>query len=132
MSYCIRTIDQVPGTPTVEGPQLTFRVGQVTAREIVRARVRIEVDRHNSTPQPKSHLGLIDTPEEENVLNSPRRERVRDLDPESQIEVALDSIRRGRVIILFNGEQVSDLDAPLMVTPVSEARFLRLVTLVGG
>jgi hypothetical protein len=94
--------------------------------------VRIEVDRHNSTPRPKSHLGLIDTPEEEKVLNSPRRERVRDLDPESQIEVALDSIRRGRVIILFNGEQVSDLDAPLMVTPVSEARFLRLVPLVGG
>jgi hypothetical protein len=120
VSYCIRTIDQVPGTPTVEGPQLTFRVGQVTAREIVRARVRIEVNRHNSTLQPKSHLGL------------PRRERVRDLDPESQIEVALDSIRRGRVIILFNGEQVSDLDAPLMVTPVSEARFLRLVPLVGG
>ena len=132
MSYCIRTIDQVPGTPTVEGPQLTFRVGQVTAREIVRARVRIEVNRHNSTLQPKRHLGLIDTPEEEKVLNSPRRERVRDLDPESQIEVALDSVRCGRVIILFNGEQVSDLDAPLMVTPVSEARFLRLVPLVGG
>lgn len=132
MSFCIKTIDQVPGIPTVEGPQLTFRVGQVSAREIVRARVRIEVDRHNSTRQPKSHLGLIDTPEEERALNAPRCERARDLDAESQIEVALDAIRRGRVIILFNGEQVSDLDAPLMVTPVSEARFLRLVPLAGG
>ena len=132
MSFCIRTVDQAPGTPTVEGPKLTFRVGQVTVREIVRARVRIEVDRHNSTLQPKSYLGLIDTPEEEKALNAPRHERARDLDPESQIEVALDSVRRGRVIILFNGEQVSDLDALLMVTPVSEARFLRLVPLVGG
>jgi hypothetical protein len=33
---------------------------------------------------------------------------------------------------MFNGVQVSDLDAPLLVTPVSEARFLRLVSLVGG
>ena len=127
-----RSASSVIPTAAANGAQLTFRVGQVTAREIVRARVRIEVNRHNSTLQPKCHFGLIDTPEEEKVLNSPRRERVRDLDPESQIEVALDSIRRGRVIILFNGEQVSDLDAPLMVTPVSEARFLRLVPLVGG
>ena len=132
MSFCIRTIDQVPGTPIVEGPQLTFRVGQVTAREIVRARVRIEVDRHNSTLQPKSHLGLIDTPEEENVLNSPRRERARDSIPRARSRLRWIPIRRGRVIVLFNGEQVSDLDALLMVTPVSEARFLRLVPLVGG
>ena len=31
-----------------------------------------------------------------------------------------------------NGTQVDDLDAPLQVTPVSEARFLKLVPLVGG
>jgi len=28
--------------------------------------------------------------------------------------------------------QVRDLDDPLVVTPVSEARFLKLVPLVGG
>ncbi len=94
--------------------------------------MRIEVDRHNSTLEPKSHLRLIDTPEEELALNAPRRELPRSLDPESQIEVALDPVRRGRVILLFNDEQVSDLDAPLMVTPVSEARLLRLVPLAGG
>jgi hypothetical protein len=33
---------------------------------------------------------------------------------------------------MFNGVQVSDIDAPLLVTPVSEARFLQLVPLVGG
>jgi hypothetical protein len=116
----------------VEGPQLSFRVGQVTAREILRARVRIEVERHNSELQPRGHIGLIETPKEEQELNAPRRERPPALDTESQIEVALDAVRRGRVIILFNGQQVSDLDAPLMLTPVSEARFLRLVPLVGG
>jgi hypothetical protein len=41
-------------------------------------------------------------------------------------------VRKRRVVILFNGAQVDDLDAPLVLTPISEARFLRLVPLVGG
>jgi len=36
------------------------------------------------------------------------------------------------VILLFNGVQVEDIDAPLMLTPVSETYFLRLVPLAGG
>ena len=132
MTFLLKTVDQAPGAPTVEGPQLSFRMRQVTAREIVRARVLIEVDRHNGALQPRSLVGLVERPRAERELNTPRPERPRPLDPESQIEVALEAVRRGRVILLFNGEQVSDLDAPLTVTPVSEARFLRLVPLVGG
>jgi hypothetical protein len=67
---------------------------------------------------------------EECELNGPRRRR--ELDADRQVEVALEAVRMGRVIILFNGVQVEDLDADLLVTPVSEARFLRLVPLVGG
>ena len=128
----LKTVDQVPGSPIMEGPQLSFRVGTVTAREIVRARVRVEVARHNSEQRPRTFLDLIDTPQAERDLNGPRERNARPLDAESQIEAALEAVRRGRVIILFNGEQVSDLDAPLLVTPVSEARFLRLVPLAGG
>jgi hypothetical protein len=40
--------------------------------------------------------------------------------------VALEAIRKGRVILMFNGVQVEDIDAPLLITPVSEARFLKL------
>ena len=132
MTILLRTVDQVPGAPTVEGPQLSFRVGQVTAREIVRARVAAEVERHNRERQPRRYAGLVQPPEEEQRLNPTRAEIPRPLDAERQIEVALDAVRSGRVILMFNGEQVSDIDAPLIVTPVSEARFLRLVPLVGG
>ena len=132
MSFLLKTVDQMPGARTVEGPRLTFRVGQVTAREIVCARVRAEVERHNSNLQPKNNLASLPHGPEEQVLNAPRNPHPRPLDAEAQIEVALAEIGRGRVVILFNGEQVSDLDAPLLVTPVSEARFIRLVPLVGG
>jgi len=36
------------------------------------------------------------------------------------------------VILMFNGVQVEDIEVPLLITPVSEARFLKLVPLVGG
>jgi hypothetical protein len=132
MTVTLKTIDQVPGAPTVEGPLLSFRIGRVTAREIIRARVAAEVERHNSDRQPRKFVGLVQPPPQEKVLNPSRRELPKPLDAERQIEVALDAVRTGRVILLFNGEQVSDIDAPLVVTPVSEARFLKLVPLVGG
>jgi hypothetical protein len=132
MTVVLKTVDQVPGAPTVDGPELSFQVGQVTVREIVRARVTSEVERHNSEREPRKFVGLVQPPAEEQQLNPRRPELARPLDAERQIEVALEAVRRGRVIILFNGEQVTDIDAPLIVTPVSEARFLRLVPLVGG
>src|SRR5690349_16768930 len=131
MTVLLKIVDQVPGAPVIEGPELSFQLGRVTAREIVRARVTTEVERHNSERQPRTFVGLVQPPEEEQQLNPKRAELPRALDAERQIEVALEAVRKGRVIILFNGEQVTDIDAPLIVTPVSEARFLGLVPLVG-
>jgi hypothetical protein len=132
MTVILRTVDQVPGSPLAEGPELSLQIGRVTAREIVRARVTAEVARHNDEREPRQFIRLVAPPEEERQLNPLRPELPRALDTERQIEAALEAVRKGRVIILFNGEQVTDIDAPLMVTPVSEARFLRLVPLVGG
>jgi hypothetical protein len=116
----------------VDGPDLSFQVGQVSLREIIRARVTSEIERYNSERQPRQFVGLVEPPADERLLNPRRAELPRALDAERQIEVALEAVRKGRVIILFNGEQVTDIDAPLIVTPVSEARFLRLVPLIGG
>jgi hypothetical protein len=132
MSVILKTVDQVLGSPTTEGPQLSFPVGRITAREIVRERVRLEVERHNSSEPHGGFIRLIVPAKQERELNGRRDAKRRPLDAARQIEVALEAVRRGRVVVLFNGAQVSDLDAPLVVTPVSEARFLRLVPLVGG
>jgi hypothetical protein len=131
MPVLLKTLDQVPGVGTMERTPLTFQTHEVSARDIVRARVTAEVERHNSAEEP----GPFDwfTPAEpERALNAPRRDRRRPLDTECQIEVAFEAIRKRRVILLFNGVQVEDIDQPLLLTPVSEARFLRLVPLAGG
>jgi hypothetical protein len=132
MSVVLKTVDQVLGSPVAEGPQLSFAVGAITAREIVCARVRLEVARCNSDETPRSFACLVTPAQQERELNGPHRASRRPLDAERQIEVALEAVRKRRVIIMFNGVQVMDLDAPLDVTPVSEARFLKLVPLVGG
>jgi hypothetical protein len=133
MSAILITVDQVPGGGSVNGPRLELAAERVTAREIIRQRVITEVERYNSDEGARRHVGLlIAQPPEERVLNGPRRQQREPLNPERQIEAALAAVRAGRVIVMFNGEQVTDLDAPLLVTPVSEARFLRLVPLVGG
>ena len=132
MTVLLKTIDQIPGRGTFDGPSLNLDLGQVTARAIIRARVIEEVEHYNRDGAIPAHAGLITPAPQEEVLNRPRHQRRQLLDPERQVDVALAAVRAGRVIILFNGEQVSDLDAPLPVTPVSEARFLRLLPLAGG
>jgi hypothetical protein len=131
MTVILKTMDQVPGSSSVHGPELSFRAPAVTAREIVRARVEAEVERYNSDEERRPFVGLVAPAAVERELNGPRQGR-RPLDAERQIEVALEAIRKGRVILMFNGVQVENVDAPLLITPVSEARFLKLVPLVGG
>jgi hypothetical protein len=131
MTVMLKTLDQVPGLGTVERSPLSFQTREVSARDIVRARVAAEVQRHNSAEGP----GPFDwfTPSgPERTLNGARRDRRRPLDTDCQIEVAFEAIRKRRVILLFNGVQVEDIDQPLLLTPVSEARFLRIVPLAGG
>jgi hypothetical protein len=132
MTVMLNTLDQVPGIGAIEGPRLTFDARAVSAREIVRARVSAEVERYNNADDPPPLVGWVTPAEPERALNGPRRERRRPLDAEHQIEVALEALRKRRVVLLFNGIQVEDIDAPLMLTPVSEALFLRLVPLAGG
>jgi hypothetical protein len=133
MTVMLKTSDQVLGTGTTEGPPLAFRAREVTAREIVRARVAAEVERYNNADAPEPFVGLVAPSAQERELNGPRGTRPRPkLDVERQVQVALEALRKRRLILMFNGVQVEDIDAPLLITPVSEARFLRLVPLAGG
>jgi hypothetical protein len=128
----VNTFDKVLGLPEREGPRLSFPEGITTARKIIEARVRAEVQLYNAGEEAPARGALFVLSQTEKTLNGPRRVRRVPLDVEPQIDRALDAVLAGRVIVLFNGSQVSDIDRPLDITPVSEARFIRLVALVGG
>src|SRR5262245_4253232 len=110
MEVLLKTVDQIPGKGTYDGPALRFTVGTVTAREIVVKRVIEEVARYNGDDELPAHISLVTPAAHERALNGARRERRPPLDPGRQVEVALAAVRSGRVIILFNGEQVTDID----------------------
>jgi hypothetical protein len=128
----VSTFDKVLAAPERAGPLLSFPSGSTTAREIIEARVRVEVQRFNAGEETPKGNSLFAPTDAEGALNGARRDRRTKLDIGEQIDRALDAVRMGRVIVLFNGTQVSDIDRPLAMTPVSEARFVRLVALVGG
>lgn len=96
MSVVVKTVDNVLGAPSADGPRLSFQVGRITAREIVRARVRMEVERYNNEHQGGFIISLFVPASEEAELNGPARVRRRVLDADHQVEVALEAVRNGR------------------------------------
>jgi hypothetical protein len=105
-------------------PDVTFRVetpgravvvftlpglpGQLTARELIRLRVREEVAKHNLAPAP-GHL-----------------------DWEQQAEAAERAFTRNGFIMLAGNRQVEDLDEVIRLAEDQDVVFVKLVPLAGG
>jgi hypothetical protein len=101
-----------------------------TVAELIAARVRQEVHDHVGRDGGRA---LVVTPGEvERALNGRSGGRFRRVDADRQVAVAYDAFERGRVLLLIDDEQVTDLDAPLWLHPGSTVSFLKLVPLVGG
>lgn len=130
MSIVLRITDKELGAAEIVAPDLLVPLLTISAREILRLRVEAEVERYNATGG-TSHL-LIQPAPRESKLNGTREARFRELKIEPQIAVAIEAVEKRRVIMLLNGRQVSNLDETFFLTPGSEARFIRLVPLVGG
>ena len=131
MSVLLRIIDQTPGRPSVNHPNLDLPLECVTARAIIARRVEAEVAALNTGEEPRpSHV--FEPAAAECALNGARSAPVRWINPVRSVEIALEAFAAKRFLLLLNGKQVVELDMPLILAPDSEARFLRLVPLVGG
>ena len=102
-----------------------------TARELIRVRVRQEVETYNQS-LPEVFQGLVQPEESERTLNGFRMKTKRPLDWEVQYKGACSSFERNGFLVLVDGRQVSDLDERIELRQDSEVRFLKLVPLVGG
>jgi hypothetical protein len=104
---------------------------KTTARELIQNRVRQEVERHNQS-LPEVFRGLVQPEESEQILNGFRLKTQRPLDWEAQFKRACDSFEKNGFLMLVDGRQVAELDAPLQLRADSEVQFIKLVPLVGG
>ncbi len=104
---------------------------RITARELVRLRVREEVARHNASPS-HHYRGLVKPTDAEADLNGYRMRTARRLDWEKQADAAEAAFLRNGFLLLIGDRQILDLDTEidLMADPV--VSFVKLVPLVGG
>jgi hypothetical protein len=126
---------------TLPGPRsapkvVTLPQAETTVRELIRSRVREEVDRHNQAlldgSAPEIFCGLVQPEESERILNGFRMKTQRPLDWQVQVERACSSFERNGFLLIVDGCQAPDLDARVDLRPDSEVQFVKLVPLVGG
>jgi hypothetical protein len=108
---------------------ITIPDARTTARELIRTRVRLEVERYNQAVPAAPPL-LVQPEHEEQILNGIRERSP--LDGEIQFLRACSSFRRNGFLLFVDGLQVTDLDIPLALQPESQVQFVKLVPLVGG
>lgn len=111
--------------------QLEVTSERVTLRELIRQRIRKEVDEFNRE-QSDVFFGLIQPTDTERVLNGYRLKSRRQLNWEHQYEKALEAFEKNGFFVIVDGRQVEDVDEVIPLRESSEVHFLKLVPLVGG
>ncbi|MBN6055409.1 hypothetical protein JYK22_25970 [Nonomuraea sp. RK-328] len=104
---------------------------RISARELVRLRVREEVARHNAAPT-RYFRGLVRPTDAEAELNGYRLRTARGLDWERQADAAEAAFARNGFLLLAGDRQIEDLDETIDLTADPVVSFVKLVPLVGG
>ncbi len=131
MEAVLKIWDEMPGQGKREAAELTLASERITAAELIRRRVETEVATFNDRVD-NVFQGLVQPTDSERLLNGFRLKKRRKLNPDNQVEAALEAFRSNGFVLLFDDRQIEDPDELLTVTPTSEATFLKLVPLVGG
>lgn len=104
----------------------------VTVADIIRERVRYEVEAHNRKSNERRFHGLIQPTDTETTLNGYELKRRRRIDIDRQIDTALKAFQGNGFFILIDDQQVEALDQVIALRPDMEVTFIKLTPLVGG
>ncbi|MEV4160813.1 hypothetical protein [Nonomuraea dietziae] len=104
---------------------------RISARELVRLRVREEVARYNAAPSPRFR-GLVKPSDAEAELNGYRMRTARKLDWEKQADAAETAFARNGFLLLVGDRQIEDLDTQIDLIADPVVSFVKLIPLVGG
>ncbi|MEU4231879.1 hypothetical protein AB0F17_46930 [Nonomuraea sp. NPDC026600] len=104
---------------------------RISARELVRLRVREEVARYNAAPS-RHFRGLVKPSDAEAELNGYRMRTARKLNWERQADAAEAAFARNGFLLLAGDRQIEDLDTEIDLIADPVVSFVKLVPLVGG
>ena len=103
----------------------------ISARELVRLRVREEVARFNAARGERFH-GLVQPTDAEATLNGYRVRQGRRLDWRRQADAACTAFRHNGFVMFVGDHQIGGLDEVIDLCTDPEVAFVKLVPLVGG
>ena len=106
-----------------------------TAKDLIAARVKKEVELYNETSKEFYNNGLVTPTAYEKTLNKRSNilkiKRVK-VDFEKQLYIALKAFQQNGFFILIDDQQCETLEAEIQLKPDSKISFLKLTPLVGG
>jgi hypothetical protein len=113
--------------------ELTLNVSaeRITVRDLIRQRVRHEVEEYNRR-KPATFRGLVQPTDSERTLNGYRLKQPRSIDADLQLDKAIGAFAGNQIIVLVDDRQVESLDEEIALRPDTRVSFLRLTPLVGG
>jgi hypothetical protein len=123
--------DETPSGRAIDTWVLPDLPDSITARELLRLRVREEVARYNASIT-EYFRGLVQPTDAEVTLNGYRLRRRQALDWERQADTACAAFARNGFVMLVAERQIEDLDEVIDLGSDPEVSFVRLVPLVGG
>ena len=132
MPHTITIFDESTAGKATASFILELDTRRLTARDLIRQRVRQEVAKFNAKQLPGIFQGLIQPTDTETELNGYRLRKFRTLDWERQFEAAIKSFEANGFFMLVDGKQVETLEEELELHSTSKVQFIKLVPLVGG
>jgi hypothetical protein len=113
--------------------KLTLHVSaeRITVRDLIRERVRHEVEEYNRR-KPDTFRGLIQPTASERTLNGYKLKQPRMIDVDMQLARAIEGFAGNQIIMLVDDRQVESLDEEIVIQPDTRVTFLRVTPLVGG
>lgn len=134
----LRIEDQVNLKPAQPGFTFELQDGvPVTARLLIAERIRLEWDRRIAVPAGdgrRRYLPLVDM--FRLPAPNPGRTQAPDQPTVANVEAAiahgLAAFQANAFVLLVDDQQITGLDAPIVIRPTTTVIFLRLVPLIGG
>ena len=103
----------------------------ISVRELITERVRQEVALYNQQ-RPAFFRMLVQPSKAERTLNGFKLARSRTIDPDQQVQKALEAFESNGFIVLVGDRQAESLDESIPLHEDMTVTFLKLVPLVGG
>src|SRR5262249_45531513 len=122
MSLTLSILDETTAGERRRGGDFQFNASTATLREIIRTRVRQEVERFNQSDV-EVFRGLIQPEETERILNGVRERPF--LDWEQQYAKAIRAFNGNGFLVFVDGRQIAELDETLHLTAQTEVAFLK-------